>query len=260
MKVAVIGMGIVGSAQVRMFKEHVHITYDPKVDSSYPQQQIAECDFAVLAVGTPEGLNGASNLSGVWEALTRLPSSLPVLIRSSIPPGTMKIIESGVSVVAHCPEFLHERKDGAWKESYQVPFMILGGDEYARNFFKPFLWEVYPGIIHECTALEAELVKYTANLYLATKITFVNEMATVCENYGADWEAVRDGWVNDPRVDSSYTSMWGFPPGFGGRCWPKDLAALIHASTTEGYDPFFLRAVQAANKRFKRHARSGSKD
>jgi UDP-glucose 6-dehydrogenase len=111
--------------------------------------------------------------------------------------------------------------------------------------------QVYTGWIHECSALESELAKYVANLYWATRVTFVNEIAQVCEAFSADYEQVRHAWLSDPRVNDDYTRIEGFPRGFDGRCWPKDLSGLIVASQNAGYDPGFLRAVQESNERFR---------
>jgi UDP-glucose 6-dehydrogenase len=73
----------------------------------------------------------------------------------------------------------------------------------------------------------------------------------VCEAFGADYENVRAAWLSDPRMTAVYTQRAGYPPGFDGRCWPKDLSALIAASTDAGYQPRFLEAVEAANERFR---------
>lgn len=254
-RAAVIGLGVVGRAQLRLFGDMAQVTYDPAATKGpYPSGRVAECDFAVVAVGTPEAEDGSADLSYLREALDRIPPEMPVMIRSTIPPGTMAGLEKTRSLVVHVPEFLNERPDGAWRESGDVPFMILGGQPAARDFFLPVLYAASAVPVRECTGLEAELVKYTANLFLAAKVTFVNEMARVCAAFGADWEQVRAGWLLDPRAGESHTRVEG--PGFGGRCFPKDLAALICASEDAGYRPGFLRAVEEANARFR--ARGGA--
>jgi nucleotide sugar dehydrogenase len=254
LRAAVIGLGVVGQAQVRLFGDMVHATYDPAVtEGPYPSGKVAECDLAVVAVGTPQGTDGSADLSCLREALDRIPPEIPVLIRSTIPPGTTAGLEKTRSLVAHMPEFLNERPDGAWRESRDVPFAVLGGIPAAHDFFTIPLGRagVQPAC---CTGLEAELVKYTANCFLAAKVTFVNEMARVCEAFGADWEGVRRGWLDDPRAGWSHTKVEG--PGFGGRCLPKDLSALIKASEGAGYMPEFLWALEEANARFQAEAAS----
>ena len=164
----------------------------------------------------------------------------------------MAALEASRPYVVHVPEFMSERDDGVWRESADVPFLICGGTRLAREWFEPVMARIAAGRpLFFCTGLEAELVKYTANCYLAAKVTFVNEMSRVCGAFGADWGTVRDGWLHDPRAGTSHTATEGHEPGFGGSCLPKDLAALIAASAGAGYEPWFLEAVQDANARFR---------
>src|SRR5690348_14542251 len=170
LKAAVIGLGVVGQAQVRLLGDMVHATYDPlKTSGPYPFEAVAECGFAVVAVGTPQGGDGSADLSALHEALSRIPPEMPVLIRSTIPPGTMAGLEKTRSLVAHLPEFLNERSDGLWAESADVPFGILGGIPAARDFFRPVVSRRLAPL-WECTGTEAELIKYTANCFLAAKV------------------------------------------------------------------------------------------
>ena len=254
LNVAILGMGVVGRAQERMFgcRDHNVVTYDPKDDRAYPGE-ISKADFAVICVGTParEGSNGEADLTGVHAAIDGLPVSMPVLLRSTVPPGTTEQIAAGHEApVVHCPEFMYERPGGQWHSSMAVPWMLLGGDPEARQFFRQPLERVFPGTIWECRATVAELAKYTANLYWATRVTFVNEMAAIASAFGEDWADVRDAWLCDKRVSPAYTAMEGFPPGFGGRCWPKDLDAMIAAAEKAGYFPGFLCSVDEENQRF----------
>ncbi len=252
MKVGLIGLGVVGTAQARMFDRYVHVTYDPKYNDRYPQEELKACDFAVIAVPTPSREDGSANIDYVFEAFNRLPSKLPVVIRSTVPPGTtnqlMRFREAHVTFV---PEFLQEREEGEWRNSTDVPFLILGAPPQARSYFWPLLQKVFPGNIHGCSAIEAEIIKYAANLYGAARVTFVNEMAQICKLYGVRWEEVRQGWLKDPRMTPQYTEYDGFEPGWGGPCWPKDIAALIAASREKGYEPEFLQAIQDSNERFR---------
>jgi UDPglucose 6-dehydrogenase len=184
--------------------------------------------------------------------MAALPPHVPALIRSTVPPGTTdRIAAARTGLVCHAPEFMHERAGGAWAESADVPFLILGGTPGARGYFRFLLAGFFPKI-HECDAVTAELAKYVINLHLATRVTFINEMDAICRAVGADWEDVRQAWLCDPRITPEYTGgIAEFGPGFGGRCWPKDLAALIHAARGAGYEPGFLEAVQSANGRFR---------
>lgn len=252
LKAAVIGLGVIGSAQVRLLGPVVRAAYDIKAGVPYPKKLINGCDFAVICVGTPQGEDGRADLSAVHAALGALPKRMPVMIRSTIPPGTMAALEVSRPYVVHVPEFMSERNDGVWRESADVPFMICGGSRMAREWFGPVMVQLADGRpLYFCSGLEAELVKYTANCYLAAKVTFVNEMSRVCEAFGANWETVREGWLHDPRAGTTHTETERHEPGFGGSCLPKDLAALIRSSGDAGYEAEFLAAVQDANLRFR---------
>lgn len=252
MKVAIIGLGVIGSAQADLFSAHDLVTYDPARDSAYPVAAVADCDFAIVCVGTPEGDDGRAELTYVEEATLDLPPGLPVVLRSTVPPGTTDwLFKDSGRLYAHAPEFMGENVLHSWQRPADVPYMILGGDPTSTLFFKTAFTQVFPGPIHECAAVESELAKYAANLYWASRVTFINEFAKVCEAFGADYENVRAAWLSDPRMTSVYTKRAGYPAGFDGRCWPKDLAALTAASMDAGYDPGFLRSIADANDRFR---------
>jgi UDPglucose 6-dehydrogenase len=252
MKVGIIGLGVIGQAQAEMFAGHDLVTYDPQDHDTYPYEDLSRCDFAVICVGTPEGVGGAADLSYVMGAVRDLPMSLPVLLRSTVPPGsTDDLFICHETLYAHAPEFMGENVLHSWQKPTDVPYMIIGGKPEATVFFREKFTRVFPGTIHTCSARESELAKYMANLYWATRVTFVNEMANVCRAFGVDYENVRAAWLEDPRMTSVYTQYAGYPPGFDGRCWPKDLAALIAASSDAGYGPGFLRAIEESNGRFR---------
>jgi UDPglucose 6-dehydrogenase len=233
MRVGIIGLGVIGSAQADMFAKHDLITYDPATHDMYPRIGLAGCDFILICVGTPEGPDGHADLSYLSSAVSELPPRVPVVVRSTVPPGTTDSLLRGTA------------------RPVDVPYMILGGSPESTVFFRDKFARVFPGTITTTTARESELAKYLANLYWAARVTFVNEFALVCEALGADYERVREAWLADPRMNGVYTQRAGYPPGFDGRCWPKDLAALIAASTDAGYDPEFLRSISAANHRFR---------
>jgi UDPglucose 6-dehydrogenase len=254
MRVGIIGLGVIGSAQADMFREHDQVAYDPAHHDTYPAADLAECDFIIVCVGTPEGQDGHADLTYLESATEALPPAVPVVVRSTVPPGTTdRLLADTGRLYAHAPEFMGENIQHSWQRPVDVPYMIIGGTPEATRFFHERFRTVFPGHIHECTsAVESELAKYAANLYWAARVTFINELALICEQFGADYENVRAAWLSDPRMTGVYTKRAGYPPGFDGRCWPKDLAALIAASTDAGYDPAFLRAIDEANDRYRR--------
>lgn len=249
MKVGIVGLGVIGTAQAQMFAEHDLVTYDPAVDDAYPPE-MASCDFVLVCVPTPESPDGSADLTYVEAAASELPPDVPAVLRSTVPPGTTDRVMAG-RMYCHAPEFMGENVLHSWRRSTDVPYMILGGDPEATLFFHVCFAQVFYGVIHTCSAREAELAKYAANLYWATRVTFVNEMALICKQFDVDYEKVRAAWLNDPRMTSVYTQREGYPPGFDGRCWPKDLKALIAASEFVGYEAGFLEAIGEANERFR---------
>ena len=100
-------------------------------------------------------------------------------------------------------------------------------------------------------ALEAEFVKYFENMWGATKVIFANTLRDICEKAGANWHLVREGWIDDPRVEPMHTAVFKDKRGFSGKCFPKDTTALIaYSKEVLGYDPLVLEAVIKANEDF----------
>lgn len=224
-----LGLGIVGQAQVRMFKRrHEIVAYDPALDGArYPAEAISECGLAVVAVGTPPLPDGSCDLSQVHSAIGALPDVMPVMIRSTVPVGTTEAIASrrgGFTV--HCPEFMHENKHGAWQESYDVPFMMIGGNPPASYWFTAVMSALTDAVITTGASSETELAKLVTNSFEAVKLAFVSQVWDICQSKEVDYENVRRLWTSHPQVDPGYTSMTGFGKGFGGRCLPKDLDDL----------------------------------
>jgi UDPglucose 6-dehydrogenase len=113
----------------------------------------------------------------------------------------------------------------SWQRPEDVPYMIIGGSPEATVFFRDKFARVFPGTITTTTARESELAKYLANLYWAARVTFVNEFALICENFGVDYERVRAAWLSDPRMRASTRSAPATRPGSTGgagrRTWRR---------------------------------------
>jgi UDPglucose 6-dehydrogenase len=256
-KIAIIGMGHVGKAMHGLLREHAEIvTYDTATAEGYPARELAACDAGIICVDTPKGEGGACDTTHVRDAVETLPIST-ILIRSTIPPGTTDLLASATGKqICFSPEYVGESTyhHPFWPDGDQdVPFLILGGDPPARRQFIDLLQPVLgpTRTYFQCTAVEAETIKYMENAYLATKITFVTEFRKICEAFGADWHTVREGWLLDPRIESAHTAAFASMPGFSGKCLPKDLAAIIRAATDAGYIPGLLNEVLHSNQRFR---------
>jgi UDPglucose 6-dehydrogenase len=213
-----------------------------------------------IAVGTPQGEDGSADLQYVFAAASAIGAEIDdfkvVVNKSTVPVGTVDAIEARMRplakadfAVASNPEFL---KEGAAVQDFQKPDRIIVGTRDARG--EQILRELYAPFNRTEDRLfvtdprSAEMTKYAANAMLATRISFMNEVARLCDALGADVEFVRQGIGSDPRIGRKFL----FPGvGFGGSCFPKDLAALVRMGRDHGAPMGILEAVVAANERQK---------
>ncbi len=215
---------------------------------------------AIIAVGTPSRSDGSADLQYVLEAARDIGRALDgfavVVTKSTVPVGTADKVREAVAAtadhefaVASNPEFL---KEGDAVNDFLKPARVIVGVDDPRAL--EILRELYRGVMRTGDRLQvmdirsAELTKYAANAMLATRISFMNELARLAEVVGADIEAVRKGIGSDPRIGSKFL----FPgAGFGGSCFPKDLRALIHTGRELGVELGVVDAVERANERQK---------
>lgn len=260
--VGIIGLGHVGRALAGALEPVARVvTFDQAIDTTYPDAELAECRFVAVCVDTPTAADGRCDTSNVRAAVRRVPNGL-VWVRSTVPPGTIDalVAETGKAICLS-PEYFgqHAHVPAIWSAApADVPFLIVGGEPAHRSRLLDQLVVLFGAEKHylQCTAREAELVKYMENAFLATKVTFVNEFKRICDAFGADWHTVREGWLLDPRVGRSHSAVFD-PPGYGGPCLPKDLDAIIHACSSVGLEPRLLQAVQDANAHFRSEAEPG---
>ncbi len=203
---------------------------------------------------------GAADLRFIWKAIEGIAPHLSpnaiVVIKSTVPPGTnaqafamlQKLTGRTVDVASN-PEFL---KEGAAINDFQYPDRVVIGvrtkdaEDVLQELYEPFLRTDKPLLV--MTPESAELTKYVANALLSTKISFINEMANLCEKIGGDINDVRRGIGHDRRIGFAFL----FPGvGYGGSCFPKDVRALAHLARQVGIDPLLLDSVDAVNSRQK---------
>jgi UDPglucose 6-dehydrogenase len=222
--------------------------------------------FQFVAVGTPPGEDGSADLSHVLSVARSIGENLTdyriIVDKSTVPVGTADLLRAEVQSVLNkrgCaidfdvvsnPEFL---KEGAAVEDFMKPDrIIIGTDnprtaELLRALYEPFNRSHDRVIVMSIRS--AELTKYAANAMLATKISFMNELANIAERTGADIEDVRRGIGSDPRIGYEFI----YPGcGYGGSCFPKDVQALVATSKKAGYESELLNAVENVNRRQKR--------
>jgi UDPglucose 6-dehydrogenase len=222
---------------------------------------VAGADVVLLAVGTPPGPDGSADLSYIFKAAESVADALTgwavIVTKSTVPVGTGDKIEALMKArtkhefaVASNPEFL---KEGDAVNDFMKPDRVIVGAEdkraidCLRNLYAPFTRTSDRMLVMDRRS--AELTKYAANSMLATRISFMNDLANLCEILGADIELVRKGMGSDVRIGPKFLYAG---PGFGGSCFPKDLRACITTGREVGYDLKILDAVVAVNEKQKR--------
>jgi nucleotide sugar dehydrogenase len=254
-KIAVIGLGHVGSAAAEFFGLRYEVVgYDSKNDGEYPKEDIDSCLMAVVCVPTPMSDDGSCNTYIVEEAISKIDTPL-IMIKSTVAPGTTDRLkrETGKRIV-FSPEYAGESKynNPIYKSMRDIDFHIVGGaGDDVRYVFEILEKVAGPHCkYYNCSAVEAEVIKYMENSFLALKVTFVNEFYEIAKKFGADWHKVREGWLLDERIGRASTTVFADERGYGGKCLPKDTMAIITASETAGYSPEMLKSMVEINKRF----------
>src|ERR1700722_7036301 len=241
---------------VRRNLKEKRVTFTTDLVSAISQSMVS-----FIAVGTPMSANGAADLSGVLkaaEAIARAVTGYHIIaIKSTVPVGTndrvCEMVERTVSHridVCSVPEFL---KEGSAIEDFMRPDRVVIGSTsdqataILREVHAPFLRTDNPVLVMHPRS--AELTKYASNAMLAIRISFINQMANLCEAVGAEINDVRRGMGTDRRIGSQFL----FPGvGYGGSCFPKDVQALIHSAADHHLDFTLLRATDAVNNQQKR--------
>lgn len=226
---------------------------------------IDEVDIVFSAVGTPPDEDGSADLRYVLEVARTVGRTMNhyilLVTKSTVPVGTAQKVKAAVREelqkrgldlpfdVASNPEFL---KEGDAIDDFQRPDRIVVGVESQRAeelllaLYRPFVMNGHPIIVTDIAS--AEMIKYAANAMLATRISFMNDIANLCEKVGADVNMVRRGIGSDTRIGSKFLYA-GI--GYGGSCFPKDVKALIHTADENGCSLDLLKAVEAVNERQK---------
>jgi UDPglucose 6-dehydrogenase len=223
-------------------------------------EAIASADVAFIAVGTPPGEDGAADLKYVLQVAEligrHMTKEIVVVTKSTVPVGSAAKVAKAVAReakfpfhVCSNPEFL---KEGDAVEDFMRPDRVVLGVESAHarrvmtDLYAPFVRTGKPVLLMDISS--AEMTKYAANGMLATRISFMNEIANLCDKLGANVDFVRRGIGSDSRIGQSFL----FPgPGYGGSCFPKDVKALLRMGADSGVPLDVLAAVESANERQK---------
>lgn len=211
---------------------------------------VTECDIAFLCVPTPQGDDGSADLSYVQQAAEQISPHLPheaiVVNKSTVPVGSTKVVERAlkrpdIRVVSN-PEFL--REGSAVQDFLKPDRVVVGADDQAAALKVASLYDGLTTRVIITDPASAETIKYAANAFLATKLSFINAIAAICEGVGADINDVVVGMGSDKRIGESFLRPG---PGWGGSCFPKDSRALIKIAEEAGYDFELLDGVIAVN-------------
>jgi len=261
--------------KIEGLKQNVIPIYEPGLDSMVERNQqqgrlkfttdvpgaIARADVVFIAVGTPPDEDGSADLRhvlGVADQIGKhMARELVIVTKSTVPVGTAAKVAAAVATNARLPfhmcsnpEFL---KEGAAVDDFMKPDRVVLGVEsdHARSvmaeLYAPFVRTGKPIIFMDIPS--AEMTKYAANAMLATRISFMNEIAALCERVGANVDLVRKGVGSDARIGPSFL----FPgPGYGGSCFPKDVKALVSTARNCETPLMVLEAVESANDRQKK--------
>lgn len=224
-------------------------------------ESIKGAEVAFIAVGTPPGEDGSADLKYVLQVAKEIGHNMNdygvIVTKSTVPVGTAKKVKAAIAAelaarnatipfdVASNPEFL---KEGAAISDFMKPDRIVVGVESDKaqdimdRLYKPFVLNGHPVIFMDIPS--AEMTKYAANAMLATKISFMNDIANLCEIVGADVNLVRKGIGSDTRIGTKFI----YPGiGYGGSCFPKDVKALVRTARENGYEMRILQSVEDVN-------------
>ena len=265
----------INAGKIARLKQNILPIYEPGLETLVERNQKEErlrfttdlvdavqgAEVLFIAVGTPPGEDGSADLKYVLEVAEQvgrhMVREMVIVTKSTVPVGSAGKVQAAIAKeakfnfhVCSNPEFL---KEGTAVEDFMRPDRVILGVEssHARRvmteLYSPFVRTGKPILVMDIAS--AEMTKYAANGMLASRISFMNEIANLCDELGANVDLVRKGIGSDARIGPAFL----FPgPGYGGSCFPKDVKALVHTAWERGVPLEVLSAVEAANERQKR--------
>lgn len=265
MKIGIIGNGFVGSAIMHGFILHVDdiMIYDknPKRSTHTLDELVQQANIIFVCVPTPMFESGECDLSIVKSVVDDLSSyegieQKTIVIKSTVVPGTTEDLAKSYPHMNFVfnPEFLTERK--ARLDFINTSRIVLGSNKPEANDRVEELYRVrfpYTRVIKTDFGT-AQLIKYMANCFFATKVSFMNEMYQLCEAIEGDWNKALEGFITDGRIGNSHVDVPGHDGdfGFGGKCFPKDLNAMIKRAEELGVSPDVMKGAWKKNKEVRK--------
>lgn len=266
--ITIYGFGYVGKAVFNFFKDHYDIQIrDPQFNMD---SETVPTNLAIVCVSTPMKEDGACDYSIVSDVLnTNKGKHKLFLLKSTVPPGVSKQLsqELGVRIV-FSPEFIGEGNYIVqWWKGYPHPtdmkyheFQIIGGESEDRREIISYLQKVLGPMVKymQTDSTTAELVKYMNNCWGAMKVTFCNEFYEIAKAFKVDYNELRELLLLDGRIEKAHTVVFEDKRGFGGKCYVKDMNAIVRHSLQAGYKPELLEQVLKSNDRFKKLTSKGN--
>lgn len=265
--VGIIGHGYVGNAVREFFSKHYKVSvYDP-AQGLADKDAVSKSDLALICLPTNSKSDMRCDVSLVEEAVLWCEADI-IVIKSTVEPGTTdRLVDQTGKRIVFSPEYCGESSYWSpykWdRKLEEMPFFTFGGNPIDTSA----VVDAYMTVVGptkkfvQTSAKNAEMAKYMENAFYASKIAFVYEMNEICLSAGVDYNSVRELWLMDPRINPMHTAVFHQNEApFGGKCLPKDLAALVAYAKQLGYSPDFLQEVADSNARIGARRRQRSSD
>lgn len=250
MKIGIVGNGHVGKAMLNLFKDA--IVYDKYLNIGN-KQEINRCNVVFVCVPTPSKDDGSCDTSIVEEVLQWIKADV-IILRSTVYVGfTDAMMKKHKKEIVFQPEYYGETVDHPFSDLSGRRWLSFGGTQKGIDI----AIAAYQTIINadvrifQTDAKTAEMAKYMENAFLATKVTFCNEMYDIANKLGVNYNHARELWIADPRVGASHTFVYKGNRGFGGNCLPKDIRSIIYQAENASADVTLLKCVVNKNIKLK---------
>lgn len=250
LKIGIVGFGHVGKSIQALFPDAV--IHDPYYTASSSQEDINRCQIVFVCVPTPMTSDGSADTSIVQDVIDWISRDVLIVIKSTVTPGTTDLLKQKTGKrIVFSPEYVGESTyylpEGFQPESW--PFVIIGGDPAdTKLVMNIHIEKLGPTKIYrQTTTIQAEICKYMENTWLAMQVVFANQFFDIAEASGADYAELRELWALDPRVSKWHTAVFASHRGYGGKCLPKDVAAIHAYARHINVTTHLLDGIERAN-------------